>query len=55
VQVLSASLRGKGGIYFFGHVANYKDGADLLHAANQVFADPARARLGWANEIIELA
>jgi hypothetical protein len=47
--------RGKKEIYFFGHVANYRDGIDLLHGANLVFADPTRARIGWANEIIELA
>jgi hypothetical protein len=47
--------KGKTEIYFFGHVANFKDGTELLCEVRQVYAAPLPPRLGWADEAILLA
>jgi len=33
--------KGKAEIFFFGYVANFKDGVELLREVNHVYADPA--------------
>jgi Family of unknown function (DUF5706) len=45
----------RSGIFFFGHVANYPDGATYLSAAAEALSDASRLRESWAEQVLILS